>query len=84
MAMRPHHERYEPVFEHLRGHRDMEPIDPAKGARVLLHVAEMDEPPLHLVLGSDGVEIIRERMAKLVAEDAKWAALGRSVDFDAA
>ncbi|WP_027929558.1 SDR family NAD(P)-dependent oxidoreductase [Amycolatopsis thermoflava] len=88
MVMRPYHERYEPVFaplfEHLRSKRGKEPIDPAKVARVLLDVAEMDEPPLHLVLGSDGVEIVREGMAKLVAEDTKWAALGRSVDFDAA
>jgi NAD(P)-dependent dehydrogenase (short-subunit alcohol dehydrogenase family) len=85
MVMRPYHERYEPVvaplFEHLRSTRGEEPIDPVKVARVLLDVVEMAEPPLHLVLGRDAVERIRAGMEKQLAEDAKWAELGRSVDF---
>jgi NAD(P)-dependent dehydrogenase (short-subunit alcohol dehydrogenase family) len=51
MVMREYHERYQPVFaplfEHLRERRGTEPIDPDKVARVLLDVAQLDEPPLH-------------------------------------
>ena len=52
-----------------------------KVARVLLDVAEMAEPPLHLVLGKDAVDRMRVGMAKQAAEDERWADLGRSVDF---
>jgi NAD(P)-dependent dehydrogenase (short-subunit alcohol dehydrogenase family) len=86
MVMRPCHERYEPVFAPLFGHlqtsRGQEPIDPDKVARVLLDVAELDEPPLHLVLGRDAVERIKVGMARQAEQDARWAELGRSVDFD--
>lgn len=86
MVMRPCHERYEPVFAPLFGHlqtrRGQEPIDPDKVARVLLDVAELAEPPLHLVLGQDAVERIKVGMARQTKEDARWAELGRSVDFD--
>ncbi|GAA0449455.1 short-chain dehydrogenase/reductase [Paractinoplanes deccanensis] len=68
--------------EFLRGRGGQEPIDPVKVARVLIDVAAMAEPPLHLPLGSDAVDIVRHEMAVLNAEDAKWAELGRSVDFD--
>ncbi|MFC0435563.1 SDR family NAD(P)-dependent oxidoreductase [Kutzneria buriramensis] len=85
MVMRPYHERYEPVvaplFGHLQDSRGQEPIDPVKVARVLLDVAEMDEPPLHLVLGKDAVARIKTGMERQLAEDVRWAELGRSVDF---
>ena len=85
MVMRPYHERYEPAFAPLFGHlqdsRGTEPIDPVKVARVLLDVVDMAEPPLHLVLGKDAVARIQAGMAAQVAEDARWAELGRSVDF---
>jgi NAD(P)-dependent dehydrogenase (short-subunit alcohol dehydrogenase family) len=86
MVMREYHERYQPVFaplfEHLRERRGTEPIDPDKVARVLLDVAQLDEPPLHLVLGTDAVERVKAGMARQVAEDERWAGVGRSVDFD--
>ncbi|SNY76014.1 SDR family NAD(P)-dependent oxidoreductase [Paractinoplanes atraurantiacus] len=68
--------------EFLRQRGGQEPIDPVKVARVLLDVAAMEQPPLHLPLGRDAVDIVRGEMAILNAEDARWAELGRSVDFD--
>ncbi|WP_432856249.1 SDR family NAD(P)-dependent oxidoreductase [Amycolatopsis sp. CA-161197] len=70
-----------PLIEHLRSKRGVEPIDPAAVARVFLQVVELAEPPLHLVLGSDAVAMMRAGMTKLMAEDERWAELGRSVDF---
>jgi hypothetical protein len=66
----------------LRSGNGQEPIDPAKVARVFLDIASMDEPPLHLVLGGHAVDMVSGAMRELAAADARWAALGRSVDFD--
>lgn len=61
--------------------RGREPIDPVKVARVFLDVVEMAEPPLHLVLGRSAVYMVARGMADLAAADARWAEIGRSVDF---
>ncbi|WP_316783970.1 SDR family NAD(P)-dependent oxidoreductase [Streptomyces sasae] len=76
---------YEPTVgaqaKHLRGWTGTEPIDPAKVARVFLDLADNPEPPQHLVLGGHAVDYIAEVMERQAAEDAKWAEIGRSVDF---
>ncbi|PJJ65556.1 SDR family NAD(P)-dependent oxidoreductase [Compostimonas suwonensis] len=78
-------ERYDATVgalaRHLREVNGSEPIDPAKVARVLIEVAAMDEPPLHLALGRDAVDMIAAGMQRLADEDRRWAELGRSVDY---
>jgi hypothetical protein len=59
-----------------------EPIDPVKVARVLLDITQLDEPPLHLVLGRASVDMMAGYLRDLAAADEKWAAVGRTVDFD--
>lgn len=66
---------------HLRAHTGREPIDPDRVARVLVDVAAMDQPPFHLVLGSNPVRYVGDAMRTNCAEDARWAALGATVDF---
>ncbi|MFJ9030951.1 SDR family NAD(P)-dependent oxidoreductase [Streptomyces sp. NPDC102274] len=65
----------------LRSTLGREPIDPDKVARVFLDIARMQEPPLHLVLGGDAVDMVADDMRERTAADARWAGLGRSVDF---
>jgi NAD(P)-dependent dehydrogenase (short-subunit alcohol dehydrogenase family) len=80
----------EPEFEatvgemgrRLRAAVGKEPIDPAKVARALVDIAQMDAPPLHLLMGSDAVDMIARSMQALMDDDARWAELSRSVDFD--
>lgn len=58
--------------------------EPAKVSTAILALAELPEPPLHLLLGSDAqflAKVVRERRA---AEDAAWHALGASTDADGA
>lgn len=69
------------IARRLRERSGSEPIDPVRVARVLLDIARLDEPPLHLVLGRDSVDMVAGAMRKLAAEDEKWAEVGRSVDF---
>jgi NAD(P)-dependent dehydrogenase (short-subunit alcohol dehydrogenase family) len=69
--------------EWLRAANGTEPIDPDKVARAFLQIAELNQPPLHVVLGSDAVDLAAEALQKTSDEDRQWADLGRSVDFDA-
>src|ERR1700682_6467729 len=70
------------LAERLRTANGTEPIDPDKVARVLVQIAELNDPPLHLVLGSDAVDYIAAGLQGTIDADRKWAELGRAVDFD--
>ena len=48
--------------------------DPAKVAQVVLQIAEMDEPPLRLLLGSDAYTY--------ATADERWRDLSTSTDHD--
>ncbi|HYR17674.1 MAG TPA: short-chain dehydrogenase [Mycobacterium sp.] len=67
----------------LRAANGTEPIDPDKVARAFVQIAELTDPPLHLVLGSDAVDLAAAALQTTSDEDRQWAELGRSVDFDA-
>ncbi|MQY10203.1 3-phenylpropionate-dihydrodiol/cinnamic acid-dihydrodiol dehydrogenase [Streptomyces sp. RB5] len=58
--------------------------DPAKVAQVVLTVADLDEPPLRLLLGSDAYTYGRAAWAKRLEEDEKWRHLSVSTDHDEA
>jgi NAD(P)-dependent dehydrogenase (short-subunit alcohol dehydrogenase family) len=54
--------------------------DPAKVAGVVLQVAEMSEPPLRLLLGTDAVSYAERAAQTRAAADAAWRALSLSTD----
>jgi NAD(P)-dependent dehydrogenase (short-subunit alcohol dehydrogenase family) len=56
--------------------------DPAKVAQVVLQVAELDEPPVRLLLGTDAVRYAGLAAQARAAEDAKWRHLSVSTDHD--
>ena len=56
--------------------------DPAKVAQVVLKVADLDEPPVRLLLGSDAVQYAQVVEQARAAEDAKWRDLSVSTDHD--
>lgn len=56
--------------------------DPARVASLVLAVAEMDDPPLRLLAGSDAYEYGREVWRRRVETDARWEELSRSADAD--
>jgi NAD(P)-dependent dehydrogenase (short-subunit alcohol dehydrogenase family) len=87
MQVPQHSPDYDPTVgamaARLRAGTGTEPIDPDKVARVFVQIAELNEPPLHLVLGSDAVELAAAGLQQSVDADQRWAEVGRSVDFDA-
>jgi NAD(P)-dependent dehydrogenase (short-subunit alcohol dehydrogenase family) len=54
--------------------------DPAKAAQAMLKVAMSDHPPAHLLLGSDAVRLVDEKMKSLQADFDAWKSVSLSTD----
>ena len=54
--------------------------DPQKAARAMLAIIESDNPPAHLLLGSDALKLVQDKLAAMSAEIEAWEALTRSTD----
>jgi NAD(P)-dependent dehydrogenase (short-subunit alcohol dehydrogenase family) len=76
---------YDTVFDPLRKRRleysGRQAGDPAKAARVLLELVELEMPPTHLLLGSDALKWVKERLAVLHDEIQAWESVSRSTDY---
>ena len=66
----------------LREYTGKEPTDPSKVAKVMLEVADLAEPPLRLLMGTDAVMYVCNATKELAEADAKWRSLSESVGFD--
>jgi NAD(P)-dependent dehydrogenase (short-subunit alcohol dehydrogenase family) len=75
---------YDSLFDPIRKGREeksgRQPGDPAKAARAMLSAIESDEPPSHLLLGSDALGLVREKLSSLSAEFDAWESITRSTD----
>ncbi|WP_217561483.1 oxidoreductase [Streptomyces sp. GbtcB6] len=78
---------YDAVFDPIRAARqakDGNQIgDPARAAKALLTVLDADEPPVHLVLGTDAVHLIEQGQDRLSHDIAAWAHLTSSTSYPA-
>jgi NAD(P)-dependent dehydrogenase (short-subunit alcohol dehydrogenase family) len=54
--------------------------DPAKAAQAMLKVALSDNPPAHLLLGSDAVRLVDEKLKSLQADFDAWKSVSLSTD----
>ncbi len=52
--------------------------DPAKAAKAILTLTSLPEPPAHLLLGSDALSLVREKLAAMTADIDRWESLTRS------
>ena len=55
--------------------------DPAKAAQAILQLTEMDKPPAHLLLGSDALRLVREKLKAMEMDIAANEELTRSTDM---
>ena len=55
--------------------------DPERGAKAILAAVDAEQPPLHLVLGSDALRRTREKLATLSAELDAWQQLSVCTDY---
>ncbi|KIA95372.1 oxidoreductase [Pedobacter kyungheensis] len=58
--------------------------DPAKAAKVMLSLVDSAEPPVHLVLGSEAIGMLKNADEARTAEMEKWMAVSISTDHDEA
>jgi len=58
--------------------------DPVKVAQVVLRLADSDQLPAHLLLGSDAVQYAHEAEAKRAADAERWREVSVSTDFTSA
>jgi hypothetical protein len=75
---------YDPIIEPIRKRR-MEASgwqigDPGKAARAMLNIALSDDPPAHLLLGSNALRLVEEKMKSLQAEFDAWKSVTLSTD----
>lgn len=54
--------------------------DPRKAARAMLEAIDSANPPAHLLLGSDALGLVRQKLEALEEEIAAWEATTRSTD----
>ncbi|ACA96142.1 MULTISPECIES: oxidoreductase [Burkholderia cepacia complex] len=75
---------YDALFDPIRRAREeksgKQPGDPAKAARAMLAVIAADHPPAHLLLGSDALRLVRNKLAALDDEIRAWEAVTVSTD----
>ncbi|OBB58312.1 oxidoreductase [Mycolicibacterium monacense] len=55
--------------------------NPAKAAEAVLSILDVDEPPAHLVLGSDALRLIAAARSAVDDDIRTWEDLSRSTDF---
>jgi NAD(P)-dependent dehydrogenase (short-subunit alcohol dehydrogenase family) len=65
----------------IKAFADRLPGDPAKVAAAVLQVTELENPPLHLLLGNDVLAAFRQKLAELTATIDEWEDTTRDVSF---
>ncbi|VXC03791.1 NADP-dependent 3-hydroxy acid dehydrogenase YdfG [Pseudomonas sp. 8AS] len=68
-------------FAHVANHA--QPGNPARLAEAMLVLANAEQPPLRLALGSDAVARIEQKHAQVEVELQAWRSLSLSTDFPA-
>jgi NAD(P)-dependent dehydrogenase (short-subunit alcohol dehydrogenase family) len=75
---------YDAVFNPVRKRRQdnsgKQAGDPKKAAAAMLTLIEAENPPMHLLLGSDALKLVREKLDFLKSEFDAWEKLTLSTD----
>ncbi|MFM0065304.1 oxidoreductase [Paraburkholderia aspalathi] len=75
---------YDPIFEPIRKAREEKSGKqlgyPQKAARAMLAAIAADHPPTHLLLGSDALGLVRDKLSALGKEIRDWESVTVSTD----
>lgn len=71
----------EPLSAARAARSGKQPGDPRKAAQAILKVVASDQPPVHLLLGTDALGFVREKLKTLQEEISQWEALTVSTDL---
>lgn len=75
---------FDPIREARKTRNGHQPGDPAKAGRAIAEFLQLQEPPLHLLLGPDALDYIQKELDSVRADFARCEHLTRSTNFDPA
>jgi NAD(P)-dependent dehydrogenase (short-subunit alcohol dehydrogenase family) len=67
----------------LKASSGKQPGDPVRAADAIIKVVESADPPLHLVLGKNGVQRVREALQEVLRSVDEWESVSLGADFPA-
>jgi NAD(P)-dependent dehydrogenase (short-subunit alcohol dehydrogenase family) len=65
----------------VRGNSGKQPGDPARAAAAIIKVVESEKPPLHLILGRPGLELVERKLKALAQDMADWREVTLGADY---
>lgn len=75
---------YDELFDPIRNARKeksgKQAGDPLKAAQAILAITKLEHPPAHLLLGSDALTVVRQKLAELSRDIEHWQTLTCSTD----
>ncbi|MBA1271795.1 oxidoreductase [Stutzerimonas azotifigens] len=75
---------YDESFDPIRKARELKSGkqlgDPVKAAQAILRIIDEPAPPYHLLLGSDALALVRDKLARTASELDRWEQVSRSTD----
>jgi NAD(P)-dependent dehydrogenase (short-subunit alcohol dehydrogenase family) len=71
---------FDPIRENRQAKSGKQTGDPDRLARAVLQLIESDTPPPQLLLGSDALRLVSERLRTMAKEIEDWSALSLSTD----
>ncbi|MFE3196540.1 oxidoreductase [Embleya sp. NPDC059237] len=74
-------ELFEPIREARRKASGNQLGDPARAGDAVVHIASVDRPPAHLVLGSDALRLVTAARTAVDEDIRAWETLSRTTDF---
>lgn len=76
---------YDAMFNDVRAGRQAksgkQQGDPAKAGEVLIRLIRTEKPPRHLLMGTDALRFVRDKLGELTAEIDAWEEMSRTTDF---
>jgi NAD(P)-dependent dehydrogenase (short-subunit alcohol dehydrogenase family) len=77
---------YDALFDPIRRAREEknghQAGDPAKAGQAILALIASENPPVHLLLGTDALGLVRAKLGASASEISAWEDLTRSTDFN--
>ena len=65
----------------ITGRSGKQPGDPVRAAEAIITAVESPAPPLNLVLGGNGLERVREKLARLTSSIDQWESVTLGADY---
>lgn len=74
-------ELFTPIREARQKASGNQPGNPATAGDAVVHITSVDQPPAHLVLGSDALRLVTAARTAVDEDIRAWEALSRTTDF---